>query len=203
MRLSLWKMTLLLLVAEAVIAQTTPEETTTELPATDEPPTTTPDAAEAVRRSWAKVESMLKSTVDTQLRRLLPQMLRASGEAGMSPECQAANFKVMLGLRQLKSWAIRRSIRRADRKAQYRCPADDTTRRAARKSGTTAGLRAIAFGQRPVRENPEAEPDDKRGRYCEDKTTTRNENKAATQTRSSDAAWVARGRGKLSGLATT
>ncbi|KAH7983361.1 hypothetical protein HPB52_011470 [Rhipicephalus sanguineus] len=107
MGLSPWKMTLLLLMAQAAIAQTTTDETTTEPPTTDEPPTTTPDAAEAVRRSWAKVESMLKSTVDTQLRRLLPQMLRASGEAGMSPECQAANFKVMLGLRQLKSWAIR------------------------------------------------------------------------------------------------
>ncbi|XP_037558575.1 nose resistant to fluoxetine protein 6 [Dermacentor silvarum] len=107
MGLSPWKMTLLLLTVQAAIAQTTPDETTTLPTTTDEPPTTTPDAAEAVRQSWAKVESMLKSTVDTQLRRLLPQMLRASGEAGMSPECQAANFKVMLGLRQLKSWAIR------------------------------------------------------------------------------------------------
>ncbi|KAK8767833.1 hypothetical protein V5799_005386 [Amblyomma americanum] len=101
-----WTLLVLLLVAHGAVAQTTPEEPATA-PTTEEPPTTTPDAAEAVRRSWAKVESMLKSTVDTQLRRLLPQMLRASGEAGMSPECQAANFKVMLGLRQLKSWAIR------------------------------------------------------------------------------------------------
>ncbi|KAH9361520.1 hypothetical protein HPB48_001378 [Haemaphysalis longicornis] len=90
--------------AQSSETTTTPSPTTT----TEEPQSTTPDAAEAVRQSWAKVESMLKSTVDTQLRRLLPQMLRASGEAGMSPECQAANFKVMLGLRQLKSWAIRR-----------------------------------------------------------------------------------------------
>lgn len=115
MGLSPWKMTLLLLTVQAAIAQTTSDETTTLPTTTDEPPTTTPDAAEAVRQSWAKVESMLKSTVDTQLRRLLPQMLRASGEAGMSPECQAANFKVMLGLRQLKSWAIRRECEPRER----------------------------------------------------------------------------------------
>lgn len=74
---------------------------------TDEPNVTTVDEAEAARRAWAKAENLMKTTVDSHLRRLLPQMLRASGEAGMSPECQAANFKVMLGLRQLKSWAIR------------------------------------------------------------------------------------------------
>ncbi|KAM7305208.1 hypothetical protein ISCGN_015105 [Ixodes scapularis] len=112
----LW--TLLLVVAVAVQGQTssstspvsattTTSTTTTTTTTTETPLTTTPDAAELVRQSWAKVESLLKSTVDTQLRRLLPQMLRASGESGMSPECQAANFKVMLGLRQLKSWAIR------------------------------------------------------------------------------------------------
>ncbi|CAN7991666.1 unnamed protein product, partial [Ixodes pacificus] len=114
----LW--TLVLVVAVAVQGQTssstspvtattstTTSTTTTTTTTTETPLTTTPDAAELVRQSWAKVESLLKSTVDTQLRRLLPQMLRASGESGMSPECQAANFKVMLGLRQLKSWAIR------------------------------------------------------------------------------------------------
>lgn len=104
---------MLVLAAGLVQGQTSSSTTTTTTDApittmTDEPLTTTPDAAEVVRQSWAKVETLLKSTVDTQMRRLLPQMLRASGEAGMSPECQAANFKVMLGLRQLKSWAIRR-----------------------------------------------------------------------------------------------
>lgn len=99
---------LLLVAASIVLGQDGDETTTPAAPTTtDEPGTTLPP----VRQGWANLENGAKRIIDEQLRKLLPQMLRTSSEAGMSAECQAANFRLFQGLRGLKAWAVRSECR--------------------------------------------------------------------------------------------
>ncbi|XP_022704102.1 nose resistant to fluoxetine protein 6-like isoform X2 [Varroa jacobsoni] len=82
---------------ESFVVLKTDDTTTTEEPTTTLVP---------VRQAWAKLENGMKKVIDEQLRKFLPRMLRASSEADMSAECQAANFKLFQGLRGLKAWAF-------------------------------------------------------------------------------------------------
>ncbi|KAH9360895.1 hypothetical protein HPB48_003606 [Haemaphysalis longicornis] len=50
----------------------------------------------------------MTSAFATVLHKIFPLMVRASSEVEIGPECMASYFKVFLGLRKLKGWAVRR-----------------------------------------------------------------------------------------------
>lgn len=54
------------------------------------------------------VEERLKETVELVIKKLLPSLVRSSGDIDLSPECQAAIFQVIGGIRDLKPWAVNR-----------------------------------------------------------------------------------------------
>ncbi|XP_064457124.1 nose resistant to fluoxetine protein 6-like [Ornithodoros turicata] len=58
------------------------------------------------RQAWKDMEGSLRSTAEEAVKKIFPTLLRASNEAGISEDCQAAVFKVIIGVRKLKEWAI-------------------------------------------------------------------------------------------------
>ncbi|XP_077532446.1 O-acyltransferase like protein-like [Haemaphysalis longicornis] len=74
-------------------AETTATTTTTRRP----PP----------KLTWEGFMHNMTSAFATVLHKIFPLMVRASSEVEIGPECMASYFKVFLGLRKLKGWAVR------------------------------------------------------------------------------------------------
>ncbi|KAK8768725.1 hypothetical protein V5799_014810 [Amblyomma americanum] len=65
---------------------------------------------QAVREQEAEGRKMVAEA----LKRILPAMIRMGHESGISSDCQMAYFKNMMGIKDLKAWAL---------KSEYTSPA--------------------------------------------------------------------------------
>lgn len=48
----------------------------------------------------------MKSALERIIKPVFPRLIRTGSEADISPECQAAMLKMILGVRSLKTWAL-------------------------------------------------------------------------------------------------
>lgn len=77
------------------------DETTTVM-------STTPSDYDRFVDSVKHQETDGRKIVATCLRKVLPVMVRMGHESGISSSCQMTYFKVMMALRELKVWALKR-----------------------------------------------------------------------------------------------
>ncbi|KAL1440574.1 hypothetical protein MTO96_001130 [Rhipicephalus appendiculatus] len=57
--------------------------------------------------TWEGFMHNMTTSFGTVLHKIFPLMVRASSEVEIGPECMASYFKLFLGLRKLKGWAVR------------------------------------------------------------------------------------------------
>lgn len=48
----------------------------------------------------------MKSVLERAIKPIFPRLIRTGSEADISPECQAALLKMILGIRSMKTWAL-------------------------------------------------------------------------------------------------
>ncbi|XP_029832846.2 nose resistant to fluoxetine protein 6 [Ixodes scapularis] len=60
-----------------------------------------------VEQQWSQMEKALRTAAESAVGKVFPTLVKASSEAEVSGDCQAALLKVILGVRRLKDWAIR------------------------------------------------------------------------------------------------
>ncbi|KAH7982137.1 hypothetical protein HPB52_003276 [Rhipicephalus sanguineus] len=77
------------------------DSTTRNDPADDATPQPPP------KLTWEGFMHNMTTSFGTVLHKIFPLMVRASSEVEIGPECMASYFKLFLGLRKLKGWAVR------------------------------------------------------------------------------------------------
>ncbi|XP_065290549.1 nose resistant to fluoxetine protein 6-like isoform X1 [Dermacentor albipictus] len=65
------------------------------------------DTAPPPKLTWEGFMHNMTTSFGTVLHKIFPLMVRASSEVEVGPECMASYFKLFLGLRKLKGWAVR------------------------------------------------------------------------------------------------
>ncbi|OQR80043.1 nose resistant to fluoxetine protein 6-like, partial [Tropilaelaps mercedesae] len=61
---------------------------------------------EAARDIWAKQDNVMKSVLERAIKPVFPRLVRTGSEADISPECQAAMLKMIIGVRSMRTWAL-------------------------------------------------------------------------------------------------
>ncbi|XP_022705612.1 nose resistant to fluoxetine protein 6-like isoform X1 [Varroa jacobsoni] len=61
---------------------------------------------EVAQEIWSRQEDSMKSALERIIKPVFPRLIRTGSEADISPECQAAMLKMILGVRSLKTWAL-------------------------------------------------------------------------------------------------
>lgn len=85
---------------------------TTEIPKTSTTTTQTRKMPETdiVHEKWKEFEKNMKKMIEGQMKKALPQFLRMSSDANLSPECSKGIMSLVQGVRGLKSWAFRSKL---------------------------------------------------------------------------------------------
>lgn len=67
----------------------------------------TPATVRVPKVTWEGFMRNMTSAFGTVLQKIFPLLVRASSEVEVGPDCMASYFKLFLGLRKLKGWAVR------------------------------------------------------------------------------------------------